>query len=270
VTIPGSVQSIGGWAFNGCSALESAMISEGVVSIGYASFYQCSALETVTIPESVTQIGVDAFQGCKRLNEILVNPLNLTYSSNGGILFNKDMTILIAYPTASGCFTIPLGVTIIEQYAFASNDDLKEIIIPDSVISIYSRAFEGCHALKNIYFDGDAPDTHYGAFSDIAPGVIAYVYPNAKGFPEEGLLWNGLIIALREGSSILYGDIFSDGVIDSRDVVKLAQYLAGWPSAVLSEQERKAADTFVDGVIDSKDIVKLAQYLAGWPVNLGK
>ena len=79
----------------------------------------------------------------------------------------------------------------------------------------------------------------------------------------------GKITVVYDSAPILFGDIFADGIVDSKDVVRLAQYLAGWPSTVLSDEELKAADTFADGVIDSKDIVKLAQYLAGWQVVLG-
>ena len=70
-------------------------------------------------------------------------------------------------------------------------------------------------------------------------------------------------------AQIVKGDIFTDGVIDSKDLVKLAQYLAGWQSAVLSNAELGAADVQADGIIDSKDLVKLGQYLAGWQVSLG-
>ena len=30
----------------------------------------------------------------------------------------------------------------------------------------------------------------------------------------------------------MYGDVFNDGVIDNKDAVKLAQYLAGWQVTV--------------------------------------
>lgn len=65
-----------------------------------------------------------------------------------------------------------------------------------------------------------------------------------------------------------WGDIYTDQQVDSKDAVKLAQYLAQW-SITLSADERSAADVFYDGNIDSKDAVKLAQYLAGWDVTLG-
>ena len=72
-----------------------------------------------------------------------------------------------------------------------------------------------------------------------------------------------------EINTFIYGDIYTDGVINSKDVVRLAQYLAGWSTTLLSPAELSAADVHSDGVINSKDVVRLAQYLAGWPVTLG-
>jgi hypothetical protein len=63
--------------------------------------------------------------------------------------------------------------------------------------------------------------------------------------------------------TFIYGDMYSDGVINSKDAVRLAQYLADWP-IVLSPAESGAADVYLDGTINSKDAVKLAQYLADW------
>lgn len=66
----------------------------------------------------------------------------------------------------------------------------------------------------------------------------------------------------------IYGDIYTDGVVDSKDAIKLAQYFAKWNVSMTSD-ELKAADVFKDGNVDSKDAVKLAQYLAQWDVVLG-
>lgn len=61
----------------------------------------------------------------------------------------------------------------------------------------------------------------------------------------------------------LIGDIYEDHVINSKDAVRLAQYLAKW-DVNLTYYEQKAADFCSDGIVDSRDAVKLAQYLAKW------
>ena len=80
----------------------------------------------------------------------------------------------------------------------------------------------------------------------------------------------GTITVETDVPAIIFGDIFTDGVVDSKDLVKLSQYLAGWSSAQLTPAELEAADVYADGVVDSKDIVKLSQYLAGWQITLGE
>ena len=71
-TIPNSVTSIGGHAFEDCSALTSVTIPNSVTSIGDEAFLGCSSLTSVTIPNSVTSIGWYAFEGCPKLKYITI------------------------------------------------------------------------------------------------------------------------------------------------------------------------------------------------------
>ena len=68
--IPGSVTSIGDFAFCGCSGLTSITIPNSVTSIGSRAFNYCSGLTSVTIPNSVTSIGDYAFLGCYSLQDV--------------------------------------------------------------------------------------------------------------------------------------------------------------------------------------------------------
>ncbi|MCB6994428.1 leucine-rich repeat protein, partial [bacterium 210820-DFI.6.37] len=56
VLMDDSVESIGAWAFHGCSSLSSITIPEGVTSIRDGAFSGCSSLSSITIPEGVTII----------------------------------------------------------------------------------------------------------------------------------------------------------------------------------------------------------------------
>ncbi len=71
-TIPtdGSVTSIGGSAFAGCSSLTSINIPNSVTSIGVCAFSSCSSLTSINIPNSVTSIGEWAFVSCRSLKNI--------------------------------------------------------------------------------------------------------------------------------------------------------------------------------------------------------
>lgn len=58
------------------------------------SFYRCNSLSSVTIPKSVTSIGYQTFGECSSLTSINVSEDNLYYSSENGVLFNKNKSTL--------------------------------------------------------------------------------------------------------------------------------------------------------------------------------
>jgi len=70
--IPDNVTTIGNYAFNGCSSLESVTFSNTMTSIGYMAFRYCSSLESITIPSSITTINDKAFEKCNNLTSVTV------------------------------------------------------------------------------------------------------------------------------------------------------------------------------------------------------
>lgn len=71
-------------------SIMSLQIGSNVTSIGRVAFHGCTELTSVRIPDSVTSIGEGAFYGCTGLMSITVNSSNIYYSSESGILFNKE------------------------------------------------------------------------------------------------------------------------------------------------------------------------------------
>jgi len=99
VTIPDSV-TIGAEAFGSCSSLTSVTIPDSA-TIGDRAFLFCEGLTSVTIPDSVTSIGFGPFSGCDGLTSIEVGKGNTEYTSEDGVLFNKNKTDSTQSPTAS-------------------------------------------------------------------------------------------------------------------------------------------------------------------------
>jgi hypothetical protein len=165
VTIPSSVISIGNEAFFICSGLTTVTISRGVTSIGLDAFYACDELTSVHIPSSVTSIGQGAFQ-CGKLTEINVDALNPNYSSEDGVLFDGQKTTLVQYPMAkNGDYTIPSGVTRIEDIAFYYCYRITGLTFPSSLTSIGEYAFYDC-SLTSLKFPNSLTSFGKGAFSN--------------------------------------------------------------------------------------------------------
>ena len=154
ITISDGVTSIGDYAFSRCN-IESITIPDSVTSIGKSAFSDCTKLISIEISDSITNIGDSAFANCESLVSITVDDNNQNYCSVGGVLFDKNKTILIQYPLDKSevAYIIPDSVTSICDYAFSRCGSLESITIPDSVTSIGSYVFQSCSSLESITVD---------------------------------------------------------------------------------------------------------------------
>ena len=149
--IPSTVTSVGSAAFQYSANLTGVIIPPSVTSIGSAAFEYFGKLVVVTISASVTNIGAFAFDGCDQLTTITVDSSNPVYSSQNGVLFNKDQTILLQCPGGrTGNFIIPSGVLSIGPGAFGWDRYLSSVTIPEGVTNIGSQAFMYCYLLTGV------------------------------------------------------------------------------------------------------------------------
>lgn len=80
----------------------------------------------------------------------------------GGI-YSPDGKRLLVYTGNAQKYTIKSGTEVICEYAFEENEDTKEIIIPDSVVSIGYDAFN-CFSLEKITIPKLLKKLHYNPF----------------------------------------------------------------------------------------------------------
>ena len=138
IIIGDGITTIGGIAFENCSALTSVTIPNSVTTIGYSAFENCSSLTSVTIPNSVTEIGDGAFRYCSALTSV----------------------------------TIPNSVTTIRGTAFADCSALTSVTIGNSVTKIGYNAFTN-YIAKIIWLTNTPP----AGYSNVE-GYIHYVANN--------------------------------------------------------------------------------------------
>ena len=168
--------------FQHFDVLTSVTIPDGVTSIGYYAFFNCTSLTSITIPASVTSIGNWPFNYCSKLTAINVASGNNAFTSENGVLYNKDKTTLIQYPGGKkDSFTIPSSVTRIGGYAFIFCLGLTSVTIPDSVTIIESYAFEKCGNLTSVTFEGAIAAGKFG--TDAFLGDLREKYLATGGGP---------------------------------------------------------------------------------------
>lgn len=136
------------------------IIGEGITGIENDIFNQCDNLRSIEIPSTVSYIGDKAFHYTYGLEEIKINENNTHFSSDSGVLFDKNKTQLINYPKGKtdAQYVIPDTVTNIKGLAFTNNGLVKTIQISKNVEQVESNAFRSCHSLENIIVAEENPN----------------------------------------------------------------------------------------------------------------
>ena len=163
-----NVKTVGRSAFDYCKSLTSAEMPN-VKTVGRSAFYYCKSLTSVEMPNvqtiggrafshtaltsvempKVETIGYGAFSGCSNLKSFIISSDNVNYSADGGILYNKDKTVLCAYPSAAGDIKIADSVETIGEDAFTKCPKLTSVEMP-SVQTIGGIAFYYCQSLTSV------------------------------------------------------------------------------------------------------------------------
>ena len=144
------VTSVAARAFANVNYVTNVSITPNITSLGDGAFAG-TGLNNVSIGSNVTNIGNEVFMNCTSLTNITVAAANPSYSSAGGVLFDKAQFNLIQFPTGlSGNYAIPNGVTNVGDYSFTYSG-LTNVAIPATVTGIGASAFYGCAGLTTVF-----------------------------------------------------------------------------------------------------------------------
>ena len=152
-------------------------IPNTVTTMANSTFEDGSKITTLTIPSALVNIdciGWTPFKYCTNLTALIVDPANPNFSSEDGVLFNKDKTQLYAYPASkAGAYTIPSTVTGMLAYSFFNSTGLTSVDIPSGVTEFPPFAFAGCTGLQSITCHNTDNPVSVGqlAFGGSIPGL---------------------------------------------------------------------------------------------------
>lgn len=176
------VESIGDYAFEGCSSLKTIIIPKYVSEMGSKVFQDCTNLESIRISASVSKIGSRMFAGCPNLKSIVVEEENEKYDSreNCNAIVETATNTLVCGTENS---TIPSTITAIGNGAFAETG-LKNIVIPEGVTSIELQAFENCQDLESVTLPQSLKKLGYHVFAN--SGLTSLVIPEGITYLPQG------------------------------------------------------------------------------------
>lgn len=152
----------------GCDNIETVILPETLTKLDGGAF-KYSGIKYIDIPDSVIHLGCEAMTGCRRLEtvnigkgvsyihewaisssslkKINVDPLNKQFSSRDGVLYNKDKTELIKYPSdkIGDVYRIPDSVKAIKCGAITQANNLDKIYVGQNI-----KTIEECNFYESV------------------------------------------------------------------------------------------------------------------------
>lgn len=139
--VPDDITEIRRDAFSNCGKINSIDLNK-TVKVDLLGTY-LSSLNSITLSKDLAG---DVFALVRRssLREYKVPAGTKNYALKDGVLFNKDFTKLISYPSRKegDVYEVPTTVRVIQNGAFSYTEKLKSVILPSMLDSIGERAFE--------------------------------------------------------------------------------------------------------------------------------
>ena len=284
VVLPDGLKTVNG--FNSCPNLSGIILPESVEKIDSFAFAGCKAISSLRIPSLVKEIDGSCFADCN-ISSFDVDENNPYYSAIDGVIFSKDLSTLVAFPTAysNKHYVVPLGTKVIGFAAFMDShiesvelpdglirieadafqgSDIRRLDMPDSIVSVGELAFRFCMNLENIRLSNKLSSLPQQLFSGCpklrdlnVPSSVKTIYYSAIAWCDglENLyLQDGLEEIVDEGPML--------GVKGKLKTVNFPATIKKVPSGVfnysslIKEFKVDPANTsfkVIDGVLCSKD-----------------
>lgn len=139
---PDAPVKIGSRAFEECYALKDPKIPDSVEIVDSYAFEYCTGIEKLDLPANLKELNARSFGNLKSLKYLYV-PMDLPTKGN-----YKEVSAF--WKSGIEKLEFADGITEINAMTASGHPDLTEIVIPESVTTIRSYAFDGDESLANI------------------------------------------------------------------------------------------------------------------------
>ena len=208
VRLPSSPESIGSYAFSGCSAVSrigagavsigELSLPDGVQTIGQCAFQSLVLITKATVPDSVTSIGDGAFKGMSSLVELTVPFVGKSedatgYESAFGYVFGTVSAGTTAYKTSQMQGYTTQGWTyksssITYPYAYSVPQSLRRVTVTAQE-AIPQNAFYNLDLLETITLVSDCDTSASNIFTNCDAEVLKTLTPPTNK------PWDGVSVA---------------------------------------------------------------------------
>lgn len=203
-TIPNSVTNVGIYAFGSTKYLTSVTIPNSVTTTDGGVFIGAQLLTTVDIGTGLTNLGEQNFAWIPTLTSINVNASNASFASIGGVLYDKNITKLWAYPAgkAGTSYTAPNTVTstaytvfgaavnlltvdltpvsTLSGQEFHSATSVEEVIFGNSLTILKAQVFQSASGLKKLTLGtGLTTIQTYAFYNNVSLNCVIYAGNNS-------------------------------------------------------------------------------------------
>ena len=200
LSLPASLTSLGASCFAGGASLSDVTVNSDLkLDVGIAEGYPCdgSAASRITFAEGVTKIPGGIFDGgCSNATEVYLPTTLKTLGSRAfrnatslkEIIIRSDIAMSYLYNREGSFANAPLekvvaeeGVTKLPGYIFmGASSSLKEIILPETLLSIGASTFDSCGALEELVLPKSLKNISENAFKGAASLKSVHIRSNLK------------------------------------------------------------------------------------------
>ena len=168
ITIPTSTRSIGNRAFAACGSLQEVVIRDGLTSLSGTAFCNNPVLKSLRYPRTMSEFY--GFTNCPQLTQIDIPEDHPSLYVKDGCVLGKTAKVLYYLPKGAsipddgsvnrlyaGSMTssyitevvLPSSIIAIDT-AFAGNQSLTRVVLPEGLNRIPDDAFSGCISLREV------------------------------------------------------------------------------------------------------------------------